>query len=463
MKRRVFVQCTLAALVTACQAAPVPSPAPTRLPPTAGEPAPAPEPAATPTIPSAASPAVSPSTSSVHDILFVRDDYGVRTLGQIAVVDATTGRQLRQLPLGTPTSDWSTIYSTTWNDGRTTLQATNPTTGRPVRQMTIEGTYDLAGLTPSGSQLVLQYVPSRAEVETYTKDERWKSRFLVLDGSLSESPFSVALDGGLSFDAISPDGTALYLVEDLPALQPTEYRVRWYDIHRGALQPGAIADKSGSETISALRLSAVPSRNGTWLYSLYLDETKGPFVHALNLEQRVAVRVDLPAIDVADYEKQLLWALAMASDGTSLYAANGALGCVGAIDLAQLRVVRSADLPVASAPATGLLARLMAEVFPTAEAKRLLQGGAALSPDGRRLFVVAEKGLLAIETADLTPRWHSLPDRHTRQRRSQPEWRSPLRRRRGVWAHSRPGPGHRRGARHGSGRRPPLGILRVAG
>jgi YVTN family beta-propeller protein len=100
----------------------------------------------------------------------------------------------------------------------------------------------------------------------------------------------------------------------------------------------------------------------------------------------------------------------MTREGRTGHAANGALGLIAEVNLGQLRVARTATLPVGTHAQQGLLDGLARELFPTAEAKRLLQGGAALSPDGQSLFVIAEKGLLAIETAGLTLRRSFLPD-----------------------------------------------------
>ena len=52
----------------------------------------------------------------------------------------------------------------------------------------------------------------------------------------------------------------------------------------------------------------------------------------------------------------------------------------------------------------GLLSALGQLLFPVAQAKRYITSGAVLSPDGSRIYAVAEKGISVIETATLTSR-----------------------------------------------------------
>jgi len=139
-----------------------------------------------------------------------------------------------------------------------------------------------------------------------------------------------------------------------------------------------------------------------------MNNSHGPFIHALNLNDRFAICIDLPAQGKDDAEKQMFWSLAVSPNGKTLYAANGALGLVSEIDISQEgfpEVRRSATLPPAPAASAGPLDGLAALfAAPVAEAKPEHGGGiggAVLSPDGKTLFVLSERGLLAIGAADL--------------------------------------------------------------
>src|SRR5207249_8668377 len=104
---------------------------------------------------------------------------------------------------------------------------------------------------------------------------------------------------------------------------------------------------------------------------------------------------------------------AMSSNGSTLYAVNGALNLVAELDTQQLQIRRTATLPASSASA-GPLDSIARWLMPVAEAKPEHEHGAAgavLSRDGQTLFVVGQPGLLAINTKDLTLRGRYLADR----------------------------------------------------
>ena len=347
------------------------------------------------------------------DLLFIRDGYGSNT-DRLSLVDTTGGKRAQEMLLGVPSPDWSTLYTAQqhFEIGKraTYVRALNVTTGQPIRQITLNDVFELpaveldggpGGLSPDGRWLVLQTSP-------YRRDGKWQSRFIVLDTAFKQTPRTVNLSGNYLFDAISNDGNGLFLIENIPPEDPTQYKVRLYDLTKGGMDPQVVADKTDTEIMSGLRRTAIPSRDGEWLFSLYVRDSSGPFIHALNLKQRFAVCIDLPEQGKEDFEKQLLWSLAMGPDGKTLYAANGALGLVAEVSVDEFKVMRTATIPT---PSTSVISRLSALLdAPVAEAKRILIGGAALSSNGATLFVLADKGLLAINTKDLTLRGRYLTD-----------------------------------------------------
>jgi outer membrane protein assembly factor BamB len=226
----------------------------------------------------------------------------------------------------------------------------------------------------------------------------------------------VDLDGNFSFDAVSNSGASLYLIETVPhestATPGLGYKVRLYDLNTATLQPGVVVDKTAiAETMSGTRQSSMISPDGQWVYSLYLNQAKGPFIHMLNLNDRYAICVFLPTTSKEDLEKQLLWSLAQTRDGKTLYAVNGALGVVAEVDTTGFSVRRTVTIPMTTAERPGVVARVGNWLMPSVSAKgAVLSSGAALTPDGTILFVVAEHGLFAVNTRDLTLRGRYLSD-----------------------------------------------------
>lgn len=401
MRRRLLISGVLVLLTVACGTA-TPTTAPTAVP-QATQIVPTTVPIATP-------------TNTASDRLFVRDGYGTTT-NRLSVVDARSGTRLQDLPLGVSTPDWSILYTTQWDLEQTIVRALNLLTGQAIRETSVNGRYSLpaagiagtfSGLSPNSKWLVLETKPGY-EVDA-TNASHARSHLAVLDTAFTQPAKRIELDGNFAFDALSNDGSALYLIETLPPRNgiytpDLGYKVRLYDLTTNALQPGVVVDKTAiAETMSGTRQSSVISPDGQWVYSLYLNQAKGPFIHMLNLNGRYAICVFLPTTGKEDYDKLLLWSLVQTADGRSLYAVNGALGIVAEVDPAQLSVRRSVTIPLTAASQPSLIARVGAWLMPSASAKRILIGGAALTPDGRTLFIIAENGLIAVNTPDLTVR-----------------------------------------------------------
>lgn len=323
----------------------------------------------------------------------------------------------RAMPIGVPAPDWSTTYTVQHAGGNTTVQAVDLASGRVEHTATFAGTFDSpdggswplpGGLSPNGHWLALQHDPTEREQTAYAGAGQWQSQFVVLPTAFGQPPRRIDLAGNFTIDAVSDDGTSLYLIETVPnASVPDQYRVRRYDLAQSTLQPGAIVDKTGTDVMSGTRHAAVPSRDGHWLFSLYVGARSGPFIHALNLTDRYARCIDVPVSSTEKTSPSALWSLVLSPDGTTLYAANGELGVVSTINTADLAVVRTAHFPVA-ATARNPLQALAGWLAPSAEAKGM-EAGAALSPDGKTLYVLGTRGYFTLDAATLTVRSRQFP------------------------------------------------------
>jgi hypothetical protein len=107
----------------------------------------------------------------------------------------------------------------------------------------------------------------------------------------------VRLRGDFSYDALSPDGRQLYLIQYLSATDPTRYAVRAYDVRAGRLRPKPVVDPD--EHAGEMRgepLSRAYGAGGRWAYTLYDGNGKHPFVHALDTVAGRAKCVDTPVL-----------------------------------------------------------------------------------------------------------------------------------------------------------------------
>jgi hypothetical protein len=130
------------------------------------------------------------------------------------------------------------------------------------------------------------------------------------------------LPGDFSFDAISPRGNRIYLIQYLSAKDPTKYAVRALDIRAGRLLPEPVVDPhEADEQMRGQPLSRAMSPDGRWAYTLYDGNAKTPFVHALDTSRATARCIDLDTIGGAEN----LWRLRLSirGDGKQLAVRDG--------------------------------------------------------------------------------------------------------------------------------------------
>ena len=124
---------------------------------------------------------------------------------------------------------------------------------------------------------------------------RPRSGFAVADAGSLELRRTIHLHGDFSFDALSPEGTLLYLIQHASSTDLTSYRVRAYDLGAGRLLPGVIADKrQAGWRMNGMPVARATSPNGRWVYTLYDQGGNYPFVHALDTLHQTAVCIGLP-------------------------------------------------------------------------------------------------------------------------------------------------------------------------
>ena len=112
---------------------------------------------------------------------------------------------------------------------------------------------------------------------------------------------TITLHGDFSFDAVSPDGSSLYLIQYTSALDPTKYNVRVYDLDSSRLVKAPIVDPhERGEKMRGQPLTRATSSDGRWAYTLYDGAGKAPFVHALDTSNRIARCIDLDALAKTD-------------------------------------------------------------------------------------------------------------------------------------------------------------------
>jgi Tol biopolymer transport system component len=292
-----------------------------------------------------------------------------------------SARQIKQVPFGTPAPGWSTLYTVVDGPGGSMLKALDVKSGAVLHEARLDTKYELptrgyagkpGGLSENGQWLVLGH------------RESGRSSFLVMGTDFTSAPRRADLKGDFEFDAVTNDGRRLYLVEYTSA-DHVLYQVRRYDLASGYLDPRVVVDKtSGALAMSGVRLTSLASRGGQYVYSLYVNGRRGPFIHALDTANGFATCVFLPrATSTRDQEQR--WAEVISPDGQTLYAVNGSLGLITKLDI------------------SGSFAKILrTSTFETIRAaSRPAVSDAWVSAEGRTLFTTADRGVIAIDTDSL--------------------------------------------------------------
>jgi hypothetical protein len=211
--------------------------------------------------------------------------------GREGVVELGGGERLTAHPLAT-----ETVLTRSQTEGGRVIRASIQEGRWGVPVVANDGT--AGGLSADGSTLVLMRI-ARAYPRAGTT-------FGIVDTKELALRETVELDGEWGFDALSPDGRWLYLIEQLSRRDRTRYAVRVYDLERDRLLPDPVVDpREPDEPMRGLPITRATGSDGRWEYTLYAGG-EHPFVHALDTVRRTSLCLDLPH-EVAHHRR--LWAL----------------------------------------------------------------------------------------------------------------------------------------------------------
>jgi hypothetical protein len=230
-----------------------------------------------------------------------------------------------------PTPSWTTVESIQRRGGKVfgTLNVKG-TWGIPL--VAYDGT--TGGLLPDGRTLLL----ADANAGPYLRSQ---SLFTFVDVKKMRQLQTFALRGDFSYDALSPDGRYLYLIEHTTAKDLTQYRVRAFDLRARRLLPKIVADRrSWGTTMSGTAITRL-STDG-WAYTLYGGSSSVPFIHALDTRHVSAVCINMPWKS----QPQRIWNYRLRTDGEGNLVVRGPRGrALVTVDRQSFRVLSSVRNP----------------------------------------------------------------------------------------------------------------------
>jgi hypothetical protein len=199
----------------------------------------------------------------------------------------------------------SVRYVTVTVGKQTVVEATRRGGGQIVRMQTWPGTWTIPAVAYDGSASGLSADRrTLVLIEPRASFPRAETRLLVVDAHNLSSATVIVLHGDFSFDAVSPNGSRIFLIQYTSSIDPTRYEVRAYDVKTRALVAKPIVDpRDAAEKMRGNPLSRVMSPDGRIAYTLY-DGGGHPFVHALDTAASTARCVDIDGLP-----SKLIWSL----------------------------------------------------------------------------------------------------------------------------------------------------------
>jgi hypothetical protein len=222
---------------------------------------------------------------------------------------------------GVVSADGDSRFVTIDTGPQTVVLQTSTADGKLTNHTVIDGNYTVpaiavdgtaSGISADGQTLAL-ITPRRTFPRTETQ-------LVVYDVERRiKNAQRIELDGDFSYDALSPDGETMYLVEYTNPRDPGSYQVRALDIATRELDPDPILDSEEEPgDMRGLPQTRVTSPDGSWEYTLYDGGGGEPFIHALDVVDAVTVCIDLEVRPKDTYGASLV----MSEDGGEIEVAG---------------------------------------------------------------------------------------------------------------------------------------------
>ena len=168
--------------------------------------------------------------------------------------------------------------------------------GKTIRERVLPGKLGVPAVTFNGLAEGTWAQGRKLLLASSVYDDPARTTFVVVDTRTLKPVKTIRLRGAFAFDALSPSGTRLYLLQFPQGVNGgIHYVVRSLNMRTGQLEPGAIVDKTEpDERMNGIAIYRAWGPNRTWAYTLYNGGASHAFVHALDTRTRTARCIDLP-------------------------------------------------------------------------------------------------------------------------------------------------------------------------
>ena len=157
------------------------------------------------------------------------------------------------------------------NASSTRVRLVRDRDGTTIRQRVLTGKLGVPAVTFNGVAEGTWADGRRLVLSSSVYDDQSRTRFTVIDTRTLRPLKTIALRGAFAFDALSPDGRRLYLLQFPQGLDSgIRYVVQSLNMRTGRLEPGAIVDRTEpDEQMNGIAMYRAWSPDRTWAYTLY--------------------------------------------------------------------------------------------------------------------------------------------------------------------------------------------------
>jgi hypothetical protein len=283
------------------------------------------------------------SSGPQDDVLYLRSRHGVAVVNAGAVAPTFKG-------YATPSGDWSTVVKAAIHRGATGLVAVDPRSGDELWREDVEGRLIVKLVSADGDTVVMAPASQRHFLLGRRRTQ------LVISGESTEEVRRLTLEGNYEPEALSVDGSTLFVIRYLPARNPNRYQVRQLDLASGQVGGVYTPDAHLQEAMGGTARVQAATPDGARLYTLYTlgaGDSKRAFIHTLALDELWAHCIDLPASFAT--KAQTATAMALSPEGDRLYVANSAAGRLAEVDTETLQVLRTTPIDIGYSGRTNAL------------------------------------------------------------------------------------------------------------
>jgi len=283
--------------------------------------------------------------------------------GPLQVYDLRSERVRFSLPSGTLSADGRVFVVALQGRHATRFVRYDTRTGQRRTLRTVPGYWNVVAVSADGQRIARFKFRKEARATVLTLDESGRTR-------------SIRFPGNYQIESFSQDGRRLFLIH---WHRSGSYDLQQYDRTSGRLSPTRLDEPD--EKMTGQAQSAVETRDGSWLYTLYWKLDGATFVHALDLRTGLAHCIDLPLH--GDLVTVGATSLTLSPDERRLYLTSPLAGRVTTVDLDRLETASTTRFR------SSLSSNFLYGIGPSA----------AMSPNGRMLAFVTAHRLWLMDTA----------------------------------------------------------------